>query len=98
MTNAEQILESSQFKAMVRKKWTVSIILTLCLFVLYYGYILLIAVNKPFLAQKVGEYTTLGIPFGVLVIIGAWVLTAIYVVWANSSHDEAVKSLKGQVK
>ena len=93
-----EMLESQAFKGMVTKRWTVSIILSLCLFLLYYGYIMLVAVNKPFLAQKIGKYTTLGIPMGVGVIIGAWVLTAIYVVWANTVHDVEVEKLKGQVK
>jgi uncharacterized membrane protein (DUF485 family) len=96
--SVHEMLESQAFKGMVKKRWTVSIILTLCLFLLYYGYIMLVAVNKPFLAQKIGKYTTLGIPMGVGVIIGAWVLTAIYVVWANTVHDVEVERLKGQVK
>ena len=36
---------------------------------IYYGYIVLIAVDKAFMAQKIGEVTTLGIPLGVLVIL-----------------------------
>jgi len=91
------MLQSEEFRRLVSRRWTVSIVLLVCLFVLYYGYILLIAFNKPFLAQKIGEYTTLGIPLGVGVIVGSWVLTAIYVVWANG-HDVEVARLKDQVK
>ena len=98
MQSTRQMLESKDFKALVRRKWTVSVVLTLLLFLLYYGFILLIAVDKAFLARKIGAYTTLGIPFGVAVIVLAWVLTAVYVLWANGSHDRAVDRLKGQVK
>jgi uncharacterized membrane protein (DUF485 family) len=94
MQSARQTLESKELKDLVRRKWTVSIVLTLLLFVLYYGYILLIAVDKPFLARKIGAATTLGIPFGVAVIVLSWVLTAAYVLWANSSHDRKVEQLK----
>ena len=61
--NAKAILQSPGFLALVRKKWLVSITLTIALFVVYYGYILLIAYDKKALAQKVGEYTvgTLGV-------------------------------------
>ena len=97
MQSTRQMLESKDFKALVRRKWTVSVVLTLLLFILYYGFILLIAVDKAFLARKIGAYTTLGIPFGVAVIVLAWVLTAAYVLWANGSHDRAVDRLKGQV-
>jgi len=98
MKSTSEMLASKEFKDLVRRKWTMSIMMTILLFILYYGYILLIAVNKPFLAQKIGEYTTLGIPLGVAVIVIAWVLTAAYVLWANGAPDAAVKSLKDQVK
>ncbi|HZF10464.1 MAG TPA: DUF485 domain-containing protein [Thermoanaerobaculia bacterium] len=97
MKSTREMLQSEEFRRLVSRRWTVSIVLLVCLFVLYYGYILLIAFNKPFLAQKIGEYTTLGIPLGVGVIVGSWVLTAIYVVWANG-HDVEVARLKDQVK
>ena len=64
-----------------------SLALTACLFVLYYGYILLIAVNKPLLAQRMGGVTPIGIPLGAAVIVGSWILTAIYIVWANRYYD-----------
>jgi uncharacterized membrane protein (DUF485 family) len=96
--NVHQLLESPGFRALVRRKWTVSILLTICLFVIYYGYILLIAYDKPAMAKKVGEVTTLGIPLGIAVIVLAWVLTAIYVVWANGSHDTEVRKLRDEFK
>ena len=98
MKSAHEMLASPEFRSLVRRKWTVSILLTVCLFAVYYGYILLIAVDKPFLARKISAYTTLGIPFGVAVIILSWVLTAVYVLWANGAYDAAVKDLTEQVE
>ncbi|HXO22463.1 MAG TPA: DUF485 domain-containing protein [Thermoanaerobaculia bacterium] len=98
MQTTQEMLDSKEFKSLVGKKWTVSIVLLIVLFVTYYGFILLIAANKPFLAQKIGEFTTLGIPFGVGVILVSWVLTAIYVVWANNTYDVEVQRLKDQVR
>ena len=95
---AHQMLDSQEFKRMVSKRWTISVVLTIVLFVIYYGYIVLIAADKPFMAQKIGEVTTLGIPLGVLVILLSWVLTAIYVVWANKVHDPEVRDLKSRVQ
>jgi len=95
---AREMLDSPEFKRLVRNKWVVSTILTLCLFVLYYGFILLIAYAKPWMGQKVGEATTLGIPIGVGVIIIAWILTFIYVAWANRCHDAEAGKLRGNVK
>jgi uncharacterized membrane protein (DUF485 family) len=46
--------------------WT----MTLLMMVVYYGYIALIAFNKPFLAQPIGAgVTTLGVPIGMGVIV-----------------------------
>jgi uncharacterized membrane protein (DUF485 family) len=91
---AHEIVTSDRFKALVKKRWTVSIILTVLLFVSYYGIILVIAYGKDFLSQKVGEYTNWGILLGIFGIVFAWLLTAIYVVWANNVYDKEVDSIK----
>ena len=51
--------------------------LTILMMVVYYGYIALIAFNKPFLAQPIGSgVTTLGIPIGMGVIVFTILITA----------------------
>jgi uncharacterized membrane protein (DUF485 family) len=37
--------------------------------------------------------TPIGIPLGAGVIVGSWVLTAIYIVWANQRYDPEAKRL-----
>ena len=65
--------------------WT----LTILMLVVYYGYIALIAFNKPFLATPIGAgVTTLGVPIGMGVIVFTVVITAIYVRRANSEFDD----------
>ena len=64
--------------------WTLSVLIL----VVYFGYIALIAFNKPFLAQPIGNgVTTLGIPIGMGVIIFTIVITGIYVRRANGEYD-----------
>jgi uncharacterized membrane protein (DUF485 family) len=92
------MIESPAFRHLVARRWLVSAVLTLLLFGLYYGYILLIGYDKALLSRRIGEYTTLGIPIGVGVIVLSWVLTVIYVVWANRSYDPEVRKLKEQLK
>jgi uncharacterized membrane protein (DUF485 family) len=91
---AHEIVTSERFKALVRKKWNVSIILTVLLFISYYGYILIVGYGKEFLSQKVGEFTNWGIILGVLGIVLSWLLTLIYVLWANNVYDKEVDSIK----
>jgi uncharacterized membrane protein (DUF485 family) len=64
------------------------------LFLSYYGYILLIAADRPLVATRVGAVTTLAIPLGIASILAAFVLTAVYVVWANKKYDPEVERLK----
>jgi uncharacterized membrane protein (DUF485 family) len=96
--SARETLDSPEFRAMVRRRWRVSLALTAALFVVYYGYILLIATDKPLVSRRIGEVTTLGIPLGVAVIVLSWALTAIYVVWANRSYDPDVARLRARLR
>ena len=69
-------------------------ILTVLMMIVYYGYIALIAFNKPFLAQPIGSgVTTLGIPIGVFVILFTIVITGIYVRRANSTYDDLTRDI-----
>ncbi len=90
------ILDDPEFKELARQKNKVSLILTITELVLYFGFIALIAYNKPFLARKIsdGSAITIGIPIAVGVIILSWVLTGVYIYWANNTYDEMVKRVK----
>jgi uncharacterized membrane protein (DUF485 family) len=98
VSSAAEVVASPEFKALVKRRWSVSMVLLTLLFVCYYGFILLVAGDKTFVSQKVGENTTLAIPIGVGVIVFAWLLTAIYVAWANRSYDPEVERLKNELR
>jgi uncharacterized membrane protein (DUF485 family) len=74
--------------------------LTLAMMVVYYGFILLVAFNKPFLSQKLGAgVMTMGIPIGFGVIVFTVVITAYYVQRANSQFDDLAEAVaKGVLK
>jgi len=97
LKSAQEIIESRDFARLVRRRWTVSSVLLVLLFVTYYGYVLLIAGNKELMSRRIGEVTTLAIPVGIAVIVIAFVLTAAYVAWANRAYDPEVDRLKGQL-
>lgn len=62
--------------------------LTAAMMVVYYGFIMLVAFNKPLLSSRLGEgVMTLGMPIGLAVIVFTIVITAIYVRRANSEFD-----------
>jgi uncharacterized membrane protein (DUF485 family) len=68
--------------------------LTLLMMVVYYGYISLIAWNKPFLSQPIGAgVTTIGVPIGMGVIIFTVIITGIYVRRANGEFDKLTREI-----
>jgi uncharacterized membrane protein (DUF485 family) len=93
-TSVRDVLDSPEFRGLVARRWRVSMILSGLLFVLYYGYIILIATNPHLLSRRVGASTTVGILMAAAVIAGAWVLTAVYVIWANRHYDPEVARLR----
>lgn len=86
--------DDHRFAALVRQRWTVSLLLTAVMLAVYYGFILTLAFRADLFARPVGERLTLGIPVGLGVIVAAWLLTGVYVGWANTRHDRDVDILK----
>ena len=81
-------------RALARKRWRIAILLTVIMIAVYFGFIALIAFAKPLLAWRVAPGLTLGILLGVLVIVVSWLLTWIYVRWANAHYDARVEELR----
>jgi uncharacterized membrane protein (DUF485 family) len=91
----EDILNDPDFMLLSSQKDTISIVLTILELVLYFGFIALIAYNKPFLAQKMSAdgAATIGIPIAVGTILLSWVFTGVYIWWANTKYDDMVKRI-----
>lgn len=86
--------DARRFAALVRKRWTVSLTLTAIMLTIYYGFIAMLAFRADWLALRLGGRLTLGLPVGLGVIFASWLLTGLYVRWANGDHDAAVSHLK----
>lgn len=88
-------LDKVKFDQLVRRRWKVSLTLTALMLAIYYGFVLILAFDKEMLSGRVGSGSmTLWIPVGLAVILIAWVLTGIYVFWANGTYDRMVKEIK----
>ena len=89
-----QILQNPGFQELVRQRARFAWTLTIVMLVIYFGFILLVAFAKPFLALKIGGgVTSLGIVLGLSVIVSAFVLTGIYIRRANSHFDEQTRNV-----
>jgi len=84
----QRIHTHPQYQELKAKRSSFGWWLTAAMLVVYYGFILLIAFDKEFLAARLGEgVMTLGMPIGLGVIVFTVVITAIYVRRANSEFD-----------
>ena len=89
-----RIRENPKFQKLVSTRNTYSVAMTIAMIVVYFGYILLVAFNKEFLAQKIGPgVTSLGIPLGVAVILFTIAITGIYVRRSNTEFDTLKQEL-----
>ena len=83
-----RITNDPNYRELRAKRNSIGWWLTASMMVVYYGFILLVAFNKPFVSQRLGDgVMTLGIPLGFGVIVFTVVITAYYVRRANSEFD-----------
>ena len=93
MTSAS--VSRTAIAALSAARWRVAVALTTIMMVLYFGFILLVAFNKPLLGRQVAGGLSLGILLGALVIVSTWILIWCYTRWANTHYDAEVARLRG---
>ncbi|MBZ4331446.1 DUF485 domain-containing protein [Corallococcus interemptor] len=81
-------------KALAARRWRVAGALTVTMLVAYLGFILLVAFNRPLMGHPFMPGLSVGIVLGALTILLAWVLTGIYMTWANRHYDSALDELR----
>lgn len=98
--SAVQIENNPKFKELVAARKSLGWTLSAIQLVIYFGFILLIAFDKPLLGTPLatGAVGTIGIVLGLLVIISAFVLTGVYVSKANVQHDELTRQIVEESK
>jgi len=93
-----RIRANPKYAELKSKRSSFGWLLTLLMMVVYYGYIALIAFDKEFLGQRMGEgVTTLGVPIGMGVIVFTVLITGFYVRRANDEFDRLTKEILQEV-
>jgi len=90
---ADTISGDSRLQELARARRRVASVLTVLMIVVYFGFIALIAFDKPLLARRVMPGLSLGILLGALVIVVSWLFTWYYVRWANAHYDTALQAI-----
>jgi uncharacterized membrane protein (DUF485 family) len=79
---------------LARQRWRIAVALSLIMILVYFGFVLLIAFDKPRLAWLVAPGLSVAVLLGVLVIVATWIITWIYARWANGHMDRRVVELR----
>jgi uncharacterized membrane protein (DUF485 family) len=90
----EVLSHEAELDALASRRLRVGLGLTGIMLVVYFGFILLIAFNKPLLARLLTNGLSLGILLGVLVVLATWALTWVYVGWANRVYEPEISRMR----
>jgi len=96
MTILPRMPQSDELRALDAARWRIAIGLTAAMMVLYFGFILAVAYNKPLLGRAIVPGLSVGVLAGALLIVAAWLLIWIYVRWANRYYDVALTAIAGR--
>ena len=94
----EAIRRDPNFQTLVTRRTRLASALTAAVLIIYFGYIAVVAFAPQWLGVSVGGGMTLGIPLGLLVIVAAFVLTALYVHRANTEYDALTRQILEDIK
>ena len=83
-----------RLRQLAARRWRIAFALTLVVILIYFGFIALVAFDKPLLATPVTRGLSLGILLGALVIVASWLTTWVYVRWANRTYDVELERLR----
>src|SRR5262245_11113995 len=86
--------DSGAVAELARRRLRIALALTGGMLATYFGFLLLVAYRKAWLGTLVTSGLSVGILLGALVIVVAWLLTGIYVRWANRVYDAALADLR----
>jgi uncharacterized membrane protein (DUF485 family) len=81
-------------RRLARTRARVAFALTGIVVVVYFGFILAVAFARPVLGRLVAPGLSLGIVLGAAVIVVSWLLTWVYVHWANTRYDPTLEALR----
>jgi len=87
-------MSDHQFRSLAAARWRIAITLTAVMVAIYFGFILLIAYDKPLMGRLITRGLSVGVLLGALVIVFSWVLTWVYVRWANTHYDAGMDEVR----
>jgi uncharacterized membrane protein (DUF485 family) len=88
---------TSHIAELAARRMRVAVRLTAAMMIAYFGFVLLVAFDKPLMGRLVGDgRVSVGVLLGAAVILLAPILTGVYVRWANLHYDRELAKLRTQ--
>jgi uncharacterized membrane protein (DUF485 family) len=87
-------MSDHRFHSLAASRWRIAMGLTAAMIAIYFGFILLIAYNKPLMGHLLTRGLSVGVLLGALVIVASWVLTWVYARWANTHYDTGMDEVR----
>ena len=87
-------MSDHRFRSLAETRWRIAMALTATMIAIYFGFILLIAYDKPLMGRLLTRGLSVGVLLGALVIVASWVLTWVYVRWANTHYDAGIDEVR----
>jgi uncharacterized membrane protein (DUF485 family) len=90
-----RIQNNPKYHQLVKERDVLAWTLTVLVLIIYFGFILLVALAPGFITTPISATSVIpiGLPIGVGVILASVVLTGIYVVRANSTFDPLIDEI-----
>ncbi len=89
-------IATPSLEVLARTRTRIGLGLTAAVFTIYFGFIAAVAFARPLLGRLLVPGLSLGIALGALVIVASWFLTWLYVRWANTRYDPALRALRAR--
>ena len=91
----QRVKADPNYHKLVKTRSSYGWLLTWAVMIVYYGFTLLNAFDKPFMASKIGAgVMSWGVPLGLFVILFTIAVTGIYVRRANSEFDALTDAIQ----
>lgn len=87
-------MNRSPLERLAARRWRLAIALTTLMLISYFGFILGVAFGKDRMGTILTPGLSWGVVLGAAVIVVAWILTGIYVRWANHVYDGELAALE----
>lgn len=97
---AARVRANPKYRALKARRSRFGWSLTAAMLIAYFGYVGLIAFDKPFLGRPIapGMTTSLGIPVGIGLIVLTVALTGVYVLRANAEFDRLTAEIAAEAE